>query len=63
MVISSLNKHDISASGRRTCVSTVRDGQDTIEKNHPPFTNELVDPEQSDTTHGEATEKTGGDVT
>ena len=41
----------------------VRDSQNTIEENCPPFADELIDPEQSDTTHGEATEKTGRDVT
>ena len=44
-------------------VFPVHDGQDTVEENCPPIANEPIDPEQSDTTHGEATEKTGGDVT
>ena len=43
-------------------VFLVRDCQDTVEENCPPLANEPIDPEQSDTTYGKATEKAGGDV-
>lgn len=64
MVISSLEKRvrSPSASGERGEGLFVRQNQNTIEEDCASIANESVDPKQPDTTQGETTKESGGDI-
>ena len=65
MTISSLKNRLISATGggTRCFFLFVHHSQGAIEEDRVPVTNESIDPEKPDTSQGEATEKSGRDVT